>query len=217
MPRKPKSESSHELLRLLKVEGPLTTAELAEHLNISAPAVRQHTSKLMREGALKMVERRNTVGRPAQRWLLTRLGHSRFPDAHAEATVQLIASVRNVLGEAALSAVIADRQDADRQRYVRRMAGAGTLAERIDRLCELRNEEGYMAEVHSSPAGCLLVENHCPICAAAKVCQGFCANELALFQAALGPEAAVERVEHLITGDRRCAYRIAPAEQVKPA
>jgi hypothetical protein len=28
------------------------------------------------------------------------------------------------------------------------------------------------------------------------------------FQSLLGPKVAVERVEHIVNGDRRCAYRI---------
>lgn len=56
----------------------------------------------------------------------------------------------------------------------------------------------------------LLIENHCPICAAAQACQGFCANELALLRETVGNGARVERVDHLIEGARRCAYRIQP-------
>ena len=54
-----------------------------------------------------------------------------------------------------------------------------------------------------------LVENHCPICAAAEVCQGLCAGELELFRRVLG--ARVERTEHLLDGARRCVYRITPS------
>ena len=46
---------------------------------------------------------------------------------------------------------------------------------------------------------------------AAEACQGFCANELTLFREVLGEAVAVERVEYLITGDRRCAYRVSRA------
>ena len=54
----------------------------------------------------------------------------------------------------------------------------------------------------------MLVENHCPICAAATACAGFCRSELETFRAALGAE--VERSEHILLGARRCAYRITP-------
>jgi predicted ArsR family transcriptional regulator len=52
------------------------------------------------------------------------------------------------------------------------------------------------------------VENHCPICAAAKQCQKFCRSELDLFQRVLGPDCSVGRVEHMLEGARRCVYVI---------
>ena len=54
----------------------------------------------------------------------------------------------------------------------------------------------------------LLIEDHCPICAAASTCQGFCRSELALFRRCLGEEAEVDRSEHLLSGARRCVYRV---------
>lgn len=48
------------------------------------------------------------------------------------------------------------------------------------------------------------------ICAAATSCQGFCRSELSMFRDLLGPEADVERTEHLLQGARRCAYLIRP-------
>jgi predicted ArsR family transcriptional regulator len=52
------------------------------------------------------------------------------------------------------------------------------------------------------------MENHCPICAAATLCQSFCRSELEIFQDVLGPGARVERTDHILAGARRCAYRI---------
>jgi predicted ArsR family transcriptional regulator len=75
----------------------------------------------------------------------------------------------------------------------------------------VRTEEGYMAEVRSDKKGSyLLIENHCPICAAANACQGFCSTELDLFRSVLGQGVEVEREEHIVSGDRRCAYRVRP-------
>jgi predicted ArsR family transcriptional regulator len=77
-------------------------------------------------------------------------------------------------------------------------------------LAQARDSEGYMAQVQPQGDGSfLLVENHCPICAAARECQGFCRSELALFQRAL-PGSTVERAEHLLSGARRCVYKITP-------
>jgi predicted ArsR family transcriptional regulator len=68
-----------------------------------------------------------------------------------------------------------------------------------------------MAEVkRENELSFLFIENHCPICAAAMTCQGFCDTELNLFRNVLGPEIAVERVEHIVSSNRRCTYRITP-------
>lgn len=66
-----------------------------------------------------------------------------------------------------------------------------------------------MAEARSAGRGeFLLVENHCPVCAAAQACQGLCRGELDLFRAVLGPEVEVERIDHILAGARRCSYRV---------
>ena len=57
-------------------------------------------------------------------------------------------------------------------------------------------------------SGMLLIENHCPICAAATFCQGFCRAEKAIFENILGAGTRVERMEHIVKGGRRCTYRI---------
>ena len=69
-----------------------------------------------------------------------------------------------------------------------------------------------MAEWREQEDGSLLLlENHCPICAAATACQGFCRAELEVFRAVLGPDALVTRQEHIVSGGRRCSYAIREA------
>jgi predicted ArsR family transcriptional regulator len=78
-------------------------------------------------------------------------------------------------------------------------------------LAAIRREQGYMAECVTRTDGSLLLrENHCPICVAAKSCQGLCREELGLFRAVLGPRAHVERTDHILAGASRCAYVITP-------
>jgi predicted ArsR family transcriptional regulator len=68
-----------------------------------------------------------------------------------------------------------------------------------------------MAEcVTRADGSVLLRENHCPICVAAKSCQGVCREGLGLFRAVLGTRTHVERTDHIIAGASRCAYVITP-------
>jgi len=121
----------------------------------------------------------------------------------------MLQAMRKAFGEQGLQRLISERTKAQRERYLARIP-EGPLARRVEALAALRAEEGYMAEWKREDAAFLLVENHCPICEAARVCQGLCAGELDLFRDVLGPEARVERTEHVLEGARRCVYRIEP-------
>jgi predicted ArsR family transcriptional regulator len=110
--------------------------------------------------------------------------------------------------------LLAERTKRQKDEYRTRLKPAGSsIAKRAQALSEIRREQGYMAECTRMPDGSmLLVENHCPICAAAATCQGLCREELSLFRTVMGDQARVERIEHILAGARRCAYRITPAE-----
>ena len=53
-----------------------------------------------------------------------------------------------------------------------------------------------------------LTEHHCAIAKAARSCPALCDHELSLFRTVLGDDVQVDRIEHVLSGDRRCAYRI---------
>ncbi|MGQ9367554.1 helix-turn-helix transcriptional regulator [Azospirillum sp. ST 5-10] len=200
------------LLARLKTGGPQGTAELAAALGVTGEAARQRLARLADDGLVEARAQVKGVGRPLQVWSLTAAGHARFPDGHAELTAQLLRALGQELGADALDRLIAAREREIRAAYGRELEGAATLADRVARLTAIRSREGYMAEWRETADGSLvLVENHCPIGAAATVCEGFCRSELAVFRALLGPFATVERLEHIARGARRCAYRIAPA------
>jgi predicted ArsR family transcriptional regulator len=210
---------SDRTLHALKTRGPLSTAELASLLGVSGEAARQQMARLEADGLVAGQREGGAVGRPRQRWSLTDKAQGRFPDSHPELTVQLIRSIERSLGPAALDRVIGAREEEQRRAYRRAVDGGRTLRQRVERLAAARSAEGYMAGVSEEPdgGGLLLVENHCPICAAARACQGFCRSELEVFRDVLGPEVDVERVEHILAGARRCAYRITRARPSRPA
>ena len=208
------SRAADRFLALLKTRGPQTSAELGGALGITNEAARQQLVKLAGEGFVESTSQASGVGvgRPVQVWHLTQAGHARFPDAHAELTVQLLRLIQTELGEPALDRLIGARERETLANYSAETADAADLRERVARLAAIRSREGYMAEWQEEPDGTyLLFENHCPICAAASMCQGFCRAELEVFQAVLGRGAQVTRMEHIPAGARRCAYRITRA------
>ncbi|MGE0210341.1 MAG: helix-turn-helix transcriptional regulator [Parvibaculaceae bacterium] len=200
------------ILLLLKTRGATTTAVVARHLAVTLAGARKHLMSLVEDDLVAFADEKGKVGRPRRLWRLTEKAATRFPDNHAFLTLELIGTAREIFGENGLDSLIARREQETLARYEARLKARQTLPARVAALCRIRTEEGYMAEWQRLPdRSLLLVENHCPICAAAKLCQGFCRSELDLFRHLLGPEATVERTDHILAGARRCAYRIAPA------
>jgi len=204
--------ASERILTLLKMRGSQTSSALGAALGTTGENARQQLVKLAADGLVEARSQAKGVGRPQQEWELTERGHGFFPDTHGELAVSLIKAVRNTLGEAALDQLIAAREGETRATYSAVLEGVDDLEARIAALAAQRSAEGYMAEWRRTNEGdaWLLIENHCPICAAATTCQGFCRSELAVFRDVLGDGCTVEREEHILHGARRCAYRISP-------
>lgn len=200
-----------EVLFQLKTRGPATTRDLAGRLGITRQAMRAHLEKLASERLVEHATVAGGIGRPGRVWSLSAGGHNRFPDTHAQMTVELIAAMRSEFGEAGLTRLIERRERTMAASYAVALSDAHSLEERLARLVGIRSAEGYMAEFSRREDGTyVLVENHCPVCAAAASCQGFCRSELSLFERLLAPNR-VERSEHALAGARRCAYLVAPA------
>ncbi|MBV7314456.1 metalloregulator ArsR/SmtB family transcription factor [Shewanella sp. NIFS-20-20] len=201
-------KTTDKILSLLKTKGAMTAQQLADSLQLTSMGARQHLQQLTRDGLVDYIDEASGRGRPRRLWQLTANSQGHFPDSHQVLTVQMLDSIDVVFGEQGLEQLISHREQQTAKQYQQALASAKTLAERLTCLVALRNREGYMAELQHHEQGYLLLENHCPICAAARRCQQFCRSELALFQHLLGPQVAVERGEHILEGARRCAYHI---------
>ncbi len=198
---------AERLLMTLKMHGAQTSAEVGRRQGITGEAARQQLMKLHEDGLVAEERRSAGRGRPAVYWHLTDKGQARFPDTHAALTVDILRSISEVLGAEALDRIIAQRESETLAQYRAAMVGCSGTRDRLEKLAELRSAEGYMAQVEEDEDGTLrLVENHCPICAAASFCQGFCRAEKAVFQNALGSGTSIERDEHIVSGGRRCTY-----------
>ena len=206
------AKSQEQILQRLKTRGSQSVKILSNQLDMTTMGVRQHLAELENKGFVAHArEEKQTRGRPVHLWHLTQKGHQRFPDEHHQLTLELLEVIQTDLGEDSMNRLINSRNDQIKQRYLQQLRASGDdIRGRIQKLAELRSEEGYMAEVRLLPDGWLLIENHCPIRAAAEKCQHLCRAELNCFSELFTESATVERVDHLFAGARRCAYKISP-------
>jgi predicted ArsR family transcriptional regulator len=212
----PLTDAKRRIVERLKRLESATAPDLAEEFGLSDTAVRQHLEALAANGLVQRAPAPPPTGRgrPPVRWKLTPLAAELFPDRHADLTVELIGSIRQALGDEGLDRVLEarGRHQLDTYREFLPDPEVTAVPVRVRRLADLRTAEGYLAEARDDgDGGVLLIEHHCPVCEAASACQGLCRSELELFRAALGDDVRVERVQHLLSGDQRCAYRITAA------
>lgn len=204
-------ETRREILGKLKVRGALPSSLMANELGISSMAVRQHMQELESSGDVRSNDVSRGKGRPTKYWELTERANRHFADRHRDLIVDLLVKIKESMGEEGMERLFRKRGEAQTATYSERVPPALSLFEKVEALAQIRSEEGYMAEVQATGDKTLfLIENHCPICAAAESCSSLCATELEVFRTTLGKEVEVDRTEHLLGGSRRCVYRIRP-------
>lgn len=203
-----KKTATDKILLILKMQGEVSLNSLASELGITKEGARLHLVKLIDKKLVETNSRKEGVGRPVTYYSLSKESASEFPDSHAQVTVELLQSVKKLLGNNALELLINDRESKIYSHYQKALEHSKSIESRLEQLSQIRSKEGYLAEWKKENDVYYLIENHCPICAAATECQGFCKSELKNFQQLLGDEFIVERMEHMVSGGQRCTYRI---------
>lgn len=197
------------ILNALKTRGELTATDAAELTGLTSMGARGHLERLEQQTLVTFREQASGRGRPKRFWYLTAQGHDQFPQQYDHLSVEMIQNVREIFGEEGLAKLIDARKEKALTKYRTAVDVNSTEIEKISALAEERTKEGYMAEVIATDSNSWeLVEHHCPICAAAETCQGFCDSELTVFQESLGEQFTVERSEHLLNEGQRCRYTI---------
>jgi predicted ArsR family transcriptional regulator len=203
------SDTKRRIIERLKRVESATATGLAAEFGLTDTALRQHLDALEEVGMVtRSIAEPTGRGRPPVHWQLAPAAAGAFPDRHGELSVDLITSMRQTLGDKALDRVIAARADRQAAGYALALGDTKDVAVRVRRLADLRSDEGYLAEVAPDGDAYILIEHHCPIRDAAAACGALCSAELDAFRRALGPGVTVTRTQHVLAGDRRCAYRV---------
>ena len=197
------------ILNSLKFNGELTANEASEQTGLTSMGARGHLERLEQAKLVKFREIKEGRGRPKRYWSLTEAGHQQFPQQYDHLSIEMIENVKELFGEDGLAKLIQARENKALSKYQQAVASQQDESSIIEALAQERTKEGYMAQVIATDQNeWQLVEHHCPICAAADTCQGFCESELSVFQQTLGDQFSVERTEHLLSEGQRCRYTI---------
>jgi DeoR family suf operon transcriptional repressor len=207
------------VLTLLLRQGKATAADLASQLLVSVQVMRRHLRSLEDDGLVVASPTAEGPGRPSNRWGLTREGRSRFPDGSEHFALGLLSSMAASLPTNTISDLLG-QQAAEKAAIYRQNIGSGSLAERIERLVDLRRRDGYVAEFRpdSDGLGWVMSEFHCSVMAIAEQFPQVCDQELQLIRHTF-PDCQVDRVHWRLEGGHSCGFRLQrhPAADALPA
>lgn len=201
------------ILQYLLKQGDATAQQLAKALDISPQAIRRHLSELEAEGLIEYESVQTGMGRPKHLYQLSSQGRDRVsPHRYGEFAVSFLDTLAETVGEEQVSKVLEKQWQRKAVEYRDRL-GNGSLKQRVAKLVELRQEEGYMAELHyitqpkTKKKQFILVEHNCAISDVAESYPSICGHELEMFGAVL-PDCIVERTHWINDGEHRCGYSI---------
>ncbi len=200
------SPTQRHVLTTLKRRGEATADELAEALEISSSAVRQHLSALRSAGYIEARQERGQTGRPADRYHATQLTESLFVTTDGDLSIELLGHVEEEDPE--MVTRIFERR---RQRLVeeaRHVLLDKSIDERIAALANLLDGQGYLADFEKVDDRNYRINLHsCAIWTVANHYRQACTAELDFIRDLI-PDATVERVTHKTAGAHTCAYEI---------
>ncbi|HLF06757.1 MAG TPA: metalloregulator ArsR/SmtB family transcription factor [Thermoplasmata archaeon] len=202
------SSTKREILLILKREGEADLRKLAGALSISRMAVYRHVKELEAKGLIVREVRRTGVGRPKMLLKLAPASLDMFPKAYAEFTCAALDFIEEKLGRKAVEEALRRRQKSVAEAY--RVATQGKpFGEKVAALADLREKDGYMAELHKSGKGGFeLLEHNCPVLAIAEKYWEACKVETELFRNVL--DADVEATHRVVAGSHVCRFMIKP-------
>ncbi|AFY34637.1 iron-sulfur cluster biosynthesis transcriptional regulator SufR [Calothrix sp. PCC 7507] len=218
------SSTKQDILEYLLKHSQATAVELAEVLDVSQQAIRRHLKDLE---AQKLILYSTSVqagmGRPHHVYQLSTLGRDRlhrsdrFGDGHSDFAVSLLDTLAETVDHDQFKSILQKQWQRKAQEY-RDQVGKGSLQQRVAKLVELRQAEGFMAEYHPVDANnstvgdrFIFIEHNCAISNVAESFPSVCGHELEMFAAVL-PDCTVERTHWLINGEHRCGYLVQARE-----
>ncbi|HEY9901043.1 MAG TPA: iron-sulfur cluster biosynthesis transcriptional regulator SufR [Candidatus Sericytochromatia bacterium] len=215
--------TKQDILQFLLKEAQATAQELADALEVTPQAIRRHLKDLEAEGLIEYKSTQVGMGRPQHVYHLSRQGRVsvaarlayRFPNRYEEFAVSLLDALTETLGQEQASSILRKQWERKARAY-RDRVGTGSVAERVAKLVEIRQSEGYMAEWYALKPSQLdngvgdqfiLKELNCAISNVAESFPTVCGHELEMFAAVL-PDCTVERTHWINDGEHQCGYLI---------
>lgn len=199
-----------QILAMLKKNNRMTSKQVGDVLGVTPMGARQHLTAMEKDGLVASEFVRQKAGRPALYFRLTPQSDCYFPQNYEPMALEILKGMENLQGREKIVEVFKLRKEKLVKEYKAALEKSD-LKESVQKLAEIRDLEGYMAELEENEAAFLLTEHNCPIHSIAKEYNELCQHELQIFKDVLN--VPVERIQHMVKGENACVYKITPDTQ----
>ncbi len=212
----PMESSDRPLLDLIRRRGPLTVAELATAMGVTATAIRVRLGRLVSSGLVERQAEHGGRGRPRHTYQASAEAHRRLGQNYADLAVVLWEEMMQTIEDRklrrALFLRITDRLAA---LYRSQLTGEGWEG-RLVQLGEILHDRGIEAEVvagvgDGSP---MLRQHSCPYFELAETDPAVCALERKMFEKVLGHALRLSQCR--LDGHRSCDFEAKPTVSAGP-
>lgn len=204
------------VLQLVASAGPVTAAELAAELRLSAVGIRRHLGVLEADRQIAVHEGVGTGrarrGRPARHYVVTAHGQAALSNSYSELAAQALRYLADVAGADAVESFAVSRVRGLEERYAAAVEDGGAdVAARAGALARVLATDGYAASTRTVPgmAAVQLCQGHCPVQQIATEFPQLCEAETQAFSRLLGVH--VQRLATLASGGHVCTTNIPTA------
>ena len=212
VPRAHEARTRDTIRQTIAKDAPLTAADLASRLGLTAAAVRRHLDLLSDNGTIE--ERMpadvggRSRGRPARAYILSEAGHAGMESDYAGLATSALHFLAKRAGAEAVADFAREHSAELKARYAGQLATvAADVTARVQALATALSADGFAATIRpvgseTSAAGIQLRQGHCPIQSVATEFPAFCDAETDAFSQLLG--VRVERQTTLARGQHAC-------------
>ncbi len=191
---------------MLENKDGVTVDELAQRLNISRNAVRQHISSLERDLLVKQLGTRPSMGRPELLYGLSNKGRETFPRRYSWFSELLMTTLFKEVGSYGLTERIKMMAENVAKELLARQRPAESRQEAINELNKLMVELGYSSKVKLSDKGEATIEaSNCVFHDLAEKYPEVCQFDLAMMSTFTKTEVCHE--ECMVRGGKVCRFK----------
>ncbi len=200
------------VLQIVATAGPVSAAELAAQLDLTAAGVRRHLGLL--EATEQITVHDGSTGpkgrgRPARRYVVTSRGQAALSHRYSELAAQALRFLAETAGPQAVQGFAEQRVRELEDRHAAAVEAAGPhVADRVHALADGLAADGYAASARPVPGGAALqlCQGHCPVQDVAHEFPQLCEAEARAFSRLLGVH--VQRLATLAAGGHVCTTNI---------